>query len=79
MLVHPSRAPELFYGARVYGTASDMWSVGCIYGEIRYRRIMFMPDNMGDEIDIMAKIFHLLGKPVEHPKNVYIYILLLLL
>jgi cell division cycle 2-like protein len=28
------RAPELLLGGKVYDTAVDMWSVGCIFGEI---------------------------------------------
>lgn len=28
------RAPELLYGARYYTSAIDMWSIGCIFGEM---------------------------------------------
>jgi len=28
------RAPELLLGATEYTTAIDMWSVGCIFGEL---------------------------------------------
>ena len=28
------RAPELLYGARCYGKAVDLWSVGCIFAEL---------------------------------------------
>ncbi len=28
------RAPELLYGARKYTEAVDLWSVGCIFGEL---------------------------------------------
>lgn len=28
------RAPELLYGARYYSCAIDMWSIGCIFGEM---------------------------------------------
>ena len=28
------RAPELLYGAKFYSAAVDMWSVGCIFGEM---------------------------------------------
>jgi serine/threonine protein kinase len=39
MLKEPSvdrwyRAPELLYGARLYGTGVDMWAVGCIFAEL---------------------------------------------
>lgn len=28
------RAPELLYGARYYTSAIDIWSIGCIFGEM---------------------------------------------
>lgn len=28
------RAPELLYGSRNYTEAVDLWSVGCIFGEL---------------------------------------------
>ena len=28
------RAPELLLGSKTYSTAIDMWSVGCIFGEL---------------------------------------------
>lgn len=28
------RAPELLLGAKKYTTAIDMWSIGCIFGEL---------------------------------------------
>lgn len=28
------RAPELLFGAKEYSTAVDMWSIGCIFGEL---------------------------------------------
>ena len=28
------RAPELLLGTKLYGTAIDMWSAGCIFGEL---------------------------------------------
>lgn len=35
------RAPELLMGARHYTQAVDVWSVGCIFGELLGRRILF--------------------------------------
>ncbi|KAH8038804.1 hypothetical protein HPB51_003288 [Rhipicephalus microplus] len=35
------RAPELLMGARHYGPAVDIWSVGCIFAELLGRRILF--------------------------------------
>lgn len=35
------RAPEILMGARHYSGAVDVWSVGCIFGELLGRRILF--------------------------------------
>ena len=35
------RAPEILMGAKHYTNAVDMWSVGCIFGELLGRRILF--------------------------------------
>lgn len=39
------RAPELLLGARHYDFSVDMWSVGCIYGELLHRKILFLAQN----------------------------------
>lgn len=35
------RAPEILMGARHYTSAVDVWSIGCIFGELLGRRILF--------------------------------------
>ena len=35
------RAPEILMGARHYSSSVDLWSVGCIFGELLGRRILF--------------------------------------
>lgn len=35
------RAPEVLMGCRHYGSAIDIWSVGCIFAELLGRRILF--------------------------------------
>lgn len=35
------RAPEILMGARHYSASVDVWSVGCIFGELLGRRILF--------------------------------------
>lgn len=35
------RAPELLAGCHHYGTAIDMWSLGCILAELLGRKILF--------------------------------------
>ena len=56
------RAPELLYGSQYYGPAIDMWSVGCILGELLIRNILFRGDS---EIDQLARIFSVLGNATE--------------
>ena len=54
------RAPELLLGAKHYDFAVDMWSVGCIYGELLNRKIMFLAANPLKQVD---KIIDVLGTP----------------
>lgn len=56
------RAPELLLGTSIYDTAVDMWSVGCIFGELLLKEPLFQGKN---ETDQLARIFRLLGKPTE--------------
>lgn len=39
------RAPELLCGLVDYGTAIDLWSVGCIFAEMIMRRQLFPGKN----------------------------------
>ncbi|CAH0777335.1 unnamed protein product [Bemisia tabaci] len=39
------RAPEILMGAKHYTAAVDVWSVGCIFGELLGRRILFQAQN----------------------------------
>mmetsp|Transcript_37769 Transcript_37769/g.150601 ORF Transcript_37769/g.150601 Transcript_37769/m.150601 type:complete len:354 (-) Transcript_37769:2540-3601(-) len=54
------RAPELLFGARQYGTAIDMWAVGCVFAELMLR-VPYLPGD--SEIDQLVKIFHARGTP----------------
>ncbi|KAG6017591.1 hypothetical protein E4U54_005838 [Claviceps lovelessii] len=56
------RAPELILGATTYDTAVDMWSVGCIFGELINREPLLQGNN---EVEQLAKIFELCGMPTE--------------
>ncbi|KAJ3079840.1 hypothetical protein HK102_003476, partial [Quaeritorhiza haematococci] len=56
------RAPELLLGAKEYTTAVDMWSVGCIFGELVNKEPL-LPGR--SEIDQLNKIFQLLGTPTD--------------
>uniref|UniRef100_A0A7N4V264 Protein kinase domain-containing protein n=1 Tax=Sarcophilus harrisii TaxID=9305 RepID=A0A7N4V264_SARHA len=56
------RAPELLLGAKEYSTEIDMWSVGCIFGELLSKVPLFQGKS---EIGQINKIFKKLGTPTE--------------
>ncbi|KAJ3338988.1 hypothetical protein HDU93_008811 [Gonapodya sp. JEL0774] len=56
------RAPELLLGEENYTPAIDIWSIGCIFGELINNEAL-MPGR--GEIDQISKIFALLGSPDE--------------
>ncbi|KAH0538198.1 hypothetical protein GP486_008789, partial [Trichoglossum hirsutum] len=56
------RAPELLLGAETYGTEIDMWSIGCIFGELVTKEPLLQGKN---EVDQLSKIFELCGIPTE--------------
>lgn len=56
------RCPELLLGARVYSTALDVWSVGCILGELLTGQPLLPGEG---ELDQVTRIFRLVGAPSE--------------
>ncbi|KAI0866943.1 Pkinase-domain-containing protein [Xylaria cubensis] len=56
------RAPELLLGTKMYGAPIDMWSVGCIFGEILTREPLLPGKN---EVDTLTRIFELCGIPTD--------------
>jgi cyclin-dependent kinase 7 len=60
MLVFLYRAPELLFGARMYGTGIDMWAIGCILAELLLR-VPFLPGD--SDLDQLTRIFQVLGTP----------------
>ncbi|XP_030535035.1 cyclin-dependent kinase C-1-like isoform X1 [Rhodamnia argentea] len=56
------RPPELLLGATKYGPAVDMWSVGCIFGELLYGKPILPGKNEPEQLN---KIFELCGSPDE--------------
>ncbi|KAH7070256.1 kinase-like domain-containing protein [Paraphoma chrysanthemicola] len=56
------RAPELLLGTTTYGTEIDMWSVGCIFGELLAKEPLLQGKN---EVDQLSLIFTLCGLPSE--------------
>uniref|UniRef100_A0A7S4JTD8 Cyclin-dependent kinase 2 homolog n=3 Tax=Odontella aurita TaxID=265563 RepID=A0A7S4JTD8_9STRA len=56
------RPPELLFGEHMYGPEVDMWSVGCIFGELLKKDAMLQGRGELDQVD---KIFKLIGTPDE--------------
>ncbi|KAJ5604850.1 hypothetical protein N7510_010004 [Penicillium lagena] len=54
------RSPELLLGADKYGPEIDMWSIGCIFGELLTKEPLLQGKN---EVDQVSKIFELTGPP----------------
>ena len=56
------RAPELLLGETRYGASIDVFSVGCVFGEILGKEPLLQGKN---EVDQLAKIFDLTGLPTN--------------
>uniref|UniRef100_A0A6B2FZB2 Cyclin-dependent kinase 1 (Trinotate prediction) n=1 Tax=Myxobolus squamalis TaxID=59785 RepID=A0A6B2FZB2_MYXSQ len=56
------RCPEVLLGASRYACSVDIWSVGCIFGEMATTQPIFYGDS---EIDQLFKIFQTLGTPTD--------------
>ncbi|KAK0903079.1 hypothetical protein LTR02_007773 [Friedmanniomyces endolithicus] len=56
------RAPELLLGAKDYNSSIDIWSLGCIFGELLTKQPLFQGKN---EVEQLSKIFSLCGLPSE--------------
>ena len=56
------RAPELLLGTPNYGTEIDLWSIGCIMGELLLKTPVLPGTN---EVDQLSRIFSLCGLPSE--------------
>ncbi|KAL5077924.1 hypothetical protein RYX36_016908 [Vicia faba] len=54
------RPPELLLGWTNYGFSVDLWSVGCIFGELLLRKVIFPGKSKHDQL---KKIFELCGNP----------------
>ncbi|KAL7672771.1 hypothetical protein ACOME3_007652 [Neoechinorhynchus agilis] len=58
------RAPELAFGEECYGPPVDIWSCGCIMGELIVRRPLFRAN---DEFGLLEAISKLCGSPYIGP------------
>merc|ERR1719240_909002 len=56
------RPPEILLGSPLYSVSADIWSCGCVVGEMATGAPLFAGDS---EIDTIFKIFQKLGTPTE--------------
>lgn len=57
------RPLELLFGARLYSSAVDIWSCGCIFAELMLRTPYLPGEN---DIDQIKTIYKALGSPTEN-------------
>ncbi|CAD8213627.1 unnamed protein product [Paramecium octaurelia] len=56
------RAPEILFGSQLYSKAVDIWSLGCIVGEMLLGKAIFPGSSNFNQIE---KIIELLGQPTQ--------------
>ena len=56
------RAPEVMLNQQFYNEALDVWSIGCIFGELMMRATLFQGNHNMKQLD---KIIEVLGYPSE--------------
>lgn len=56
------RAPELIFGNQYYDKSIDVWSVGCLIGELYAGRPIFVGENSGE---LLNEIMHVIGPPTS--------------
>mmetsp|Transcript_73304 Transcript_73304/g.220160 ORF Transcript_73304/g.220160 Transcript_73304/m.220160 type:complete len:309 (+) Transcript_73304:91-1017(+) len=56
------RAPDVLMGSRKYSTPVDLWSVGCIFGEMSAGKPLFPGTSDADQL---VRIFSVLGNPTD--------------
>lgn len=54
------RAPELILQAKYYTNAIDVWSIGCVMGEMMYGQPIFAGET---SVDQLVRIIHAMGTP----------------
>lgn len=66
----PYRAPEVLFGNKSYGTAVDMWAVGCMLAECARRPPRPLFDSRpvhedGNQLGLILSIFQTIGTPTK--------------
>lgn len=60
------RAPEILLGSKKYSKAVDMWSIGCILGELVLGKAIFPGTSTLNQIE---RILEYIGKPSQDDIN----------
>lgn len=55
------KAPELLLGTSEYSAGVDIWSIGCIFGELYTKKPLFQCDS---EMEMISKVFSAVGEPM---------------
>lgn len=61
------RAPEILLGSHNYSKSVDMWSVGCILGEMILGKAIFSGTSTLNQIE---KIIELIGRPKQEELDI---------
>jgi serine/threonine protein kinase len=62
------RSPELLMGVKTYGPEIDIWSVGCIFGEIVARQAILPGDSVARQLELVQQ---LCGTPTGELRSKY--------
>ena len=60
------RAPELLYGEKKYDTKIDMWSVGCIFGELLLHKPLMQGKNEQVCVCVFVCVFLCRKPPMQN-------------
>jgi serine/threonine protein kinase len=62
------RAPELLLGSHDYGPEIDIWSVGCVFGEMKAGQAMLQGKDVINQLEL---IYQLMGSPTGEVEQKY--------
>ena len=63
------RAPELLLGSRHYTTSIDIWSIGCIFGEMYEGHALFRGVDSQSKEDFEYHQFNIIARRVGSPNR----------
>lgn len=69
------RAPELLFNCSVYTATIDIWSVGCILGEIMTREPLFPGRIMFHQLRLITEVGSYVEKPDSYKSWDFVYVI----